>query len=227
MPRETFQDDIDDLREAVFALGVRVADRVRTALDALDTDDAARAQALVDSDADVNERCRALETNCIDLFALQQPVATDLRVVAASYKILTDVERVGDLAAKLAKYARKGSTHAVPTEVDLYQLGVRAAGQFERAMTAYRDGTTEECYAVAEADDELDADCDRTARLVIRDMFYEVPTTEFTPGHVETLLDDTSRLLLALREIERVGDHGVNVAARTLYLVDADDGLLY
>jgi phosphate transport system protein len=227
MPRDTYQDDLDALREAVFALGQRVAERVRTALTAFDTGDVAEATGLVESDHEINDRYRELESDCIDLFALQQPVAKDLRLVAASYKILTDIERVGDLAAKLGKYTRGGTTHSVPAEVSLYQLGIQAIEQFERALVAYRDGAVEDCYAVAEADDDLDELCDRTGRLVIRDMIYEDVGTEPAPERVEALLDETSRLLLVVRDLERVGDHAVNIAARTVYMTEADGDLVY
>jgi phosphate transport system protein len=227
MPRDSYQDDLETLREAVFALGQRVAERVRTALAAFDAGDVAEASGVVESDHEINDRYRELESDCIDLFALQQPVGEDLRLVAASYKILTDVERVGDLAAKLGKYTRRGTTHSVPAEVDLYQLGVQAVDQFERALAAYRDGSVEDCYAVAEADDDLDGLCDRTGRLVVRDMIYEDVGAEPAPERVEALLDETSRLLLVVRDLERVGDHAVNIAARTLYMVEADGSLVY
>jgi phosphate transport system protein len=227
MPRDSYRDDLEALREAVFALGQQVAERVRTALTAFDAGDVAEAAEVVESDHEINDRYRELESDCIELFALQQPVAEDLRLVAASYKILTDIERVGDLAAKLGKYTREARAHSVPAEVNLYQLGVQAVEQFEQALAAYRDGTVEDCYAVAGADDDLDELCDRTSRLVVRDMIYEDVGAEPAPERVETLLDETSRLLLAVRDLERVGDHAVNIAARTLYMVEADGSLVY
>lgn len=227
MPRAAFQDDLDSLREAVYALGQRVADRVRTGLAALEDGDTDRARGLVESDADINDRYRELESRCLDVFALQQPVATDLRLVAASYKILTDVERVGDLAAKLGKYALAGVETEVPAAAELHRLGHQAVEGFERALLAYREGDPAACRAVAEADDDLDALCDRTGRLVVRDMFHAYDERDPGAEGIETLLDDTARLLLVVRDLERVGDHGVNVAARTLFMLEADDDLVY
>jgi len=92
-------------------------------------------------------------------------------------------------------------------------------------MTAYRTDDAEVCRAIADHDDELDALCQRASERVVRDLIErEVDTGD--SWAVEELMDDVSRLLLVVRDLERVGDHAVNIAARTLYMVDSDPELV-
>ncbi|GAA0656575.1 phosphate signaling complex protein PhoU [Salarchaeum japonicum] len=225
MTRESYQEELDDLRRDVREMGDLVLGRLDDALACLAGDagdDLARE--VVRGDDEVNERYLALEDACIDLIALQQPVAGDLRFVVASFKILTDLERVADLAVNLAEYSLAASDIAVPTD-DLSTIGERARDLVERALDAYIDTDPVECRAIADADDEIDALCARANETVVRDLIErEADADAWT---VETLMDDVSRVLLTVRDLERIGDHAVNVAARTLYMTENDPELIY
>jgi phosphate transport system protein len=177
---------------------------------------------VIEGDDRVNERYLELEGDCIDLIALQQPVASDLRFVAASFKILTDLERIGDLATNLARYALAGSSELVSAD-RIRKIGEVAAGQVRDAVAAYVDADPEACRAVADRDDELDASCQHASEAVVRELIAGDPDR----WEVERLLDDVSRVLLTVRDLERVGDHAVNIAARTLYATDGDPELIY
>jgi phosphate transport system protein len=226
VPRDAFQNALEDLRADVVALGELVVSRLDDALAALTGDGGDEAAAaVVDGDDEVNERYLGLEADCIELFALQQPVAGDLRVVAASFKILTDVERVGDLAANLASYAlAAGDEHVA--DVDLAAIGTAARDLFADALAAYADGDAAACQRIANRDDEVDALCQRANDRVVRDLVERGAASE-GPWDAEAVLDDVSTLLLTVRDLERVADHAVNVAARTLYLVENDAQLVY
>jgi phosphate transport system protein len=222
MPRDSFQDDLDALRAGVLGLGETVTDRLRTAVAALDEGDRERARHVLEGDHVVNERYLELERDCIELFTLQQPVASDLRFVAASFKILTDLERVGDLAMNLGGYVIEMHREFAP-RADLVNVGELVADQVEAALDAYESGDPAACHAVADRDDEIDGLCGRAAEVLLRDLADRAPEGEA----LETLLEETFQLLLTIRDLERVGDHAVNVAARTLYMAESDDGLLY
>ncbi|QDX41075.1 phosphate signaling complex protein PhoU [Salarchaeum sp. JOR-1] len=225
MTRENYQDDLADLRRDVREMGDLVLGRLDDGLACLagDADDGL-AREVIAGDDEVNERYLALEDDCVDLIALQQPVAGDLRFVVASFKILTDLERVADLAVNLAEYSLAASSAAVPTG-DLEAIGERARGLVERALDAYADADPDECRAIGDADDEIDALCARANETVVRDLIErEADADAWT---VESLLDDVSRVLLTVRDLERVGDHAVNVAARTLYMTENDPALIY
>ncbi|MFC7072629.1 phosphate signaling complex protein PhoU [Halovenus rubra] len=225
MSRESYQQQLDELRDAVVDMGDLVVERLDVALTALRTVDPEVAQSVIDGDDEINELYLDLEADCIDLFALQQPVATDLRFVAASFKILTDLERAGDLATNIAAYAQSADRQLVP-DVNVDTIGHKATEMLERSIDAYRREDVEECRAIAADDDEVDVLCQRASETVARDLIDREADTD-DGWAVEQLLDDISWLLLTLRDLERVGDHAVNIAARTLYLVETDSELLY
>ncbi|EMA33495.1 phosphate signaling complex protein PhoU [Haloarcula japonica] len=225
MSRESYQQLLDELREHVVEMGDLVVERLEAALTALRTVNREMAQSVIDGDDDINELYLALEADCIDLFALQQPVATDLRFIAASFKIITDLERIADLATNLAAYAQSADRRLTP-EVDVDTIGREATEMVERSIDAYEREDIEECRDIAADDDALDALCQRASETVARDLIEREADTN-DGWAVEQLLDDVSRLLLTVRDLERVGDHAVNIAARTLYMVETDSELIY
>ncbi|WP_254821015.1 phosphate signaling complex protein PhoU [Haloglomus halophilum] len=222
MPREEFQAELDDLRTEIVELGRTVLAGFERAAVALVENDTEAARAVIDGDATVNRRYLDLESRCIDLLALQQPVAGDLRFVASSFKILTDIERIGDLAVNLAERARDKREDYLP-EVNVDDLTGIAAEMLDRALDAYAAGNAAACRAVADQDDELDGLCERVAGLVMEDLVGREVGHEMA----DDLLAGVRRLLLTVRDIERVGDHAVNIAARTLYMVEGTETLLY
>jgi phosphate transport system protein len=222
--RETFERQLDELESAVLELGEAVTVRLRRAVTAIERHDRQLARTVLEGDHEINERYLALESDCIDLFALQQPVAGDLRFVAASFKILTDLERIADLAANLGSYVVDLRTDSLP-EVELVDIGQLAGDMLEDALSAFVTGDPDRCHHVAERDDELDARCERAADRIIRDLVERDPLVSGVD--TERLLAQVHRLLLMIRDLERVGDHAVNIAARTLYMVEGDDRLLY
>ena len=225
MPRESYQKQLDTLREDVLYMSEVVLERLRMGLDALERKDEDLAWEVIEGDDEINELYLDLERDCIDLLALQQPVAGDLRFIAASFKIITDLERIADLATNLGDYTLEARQDVYP-EVDIQGIGADVAGMVEEAMAAYGNEDTEACAAIAEYDDEIDLRCTEASEVVVRDLI-ETEIESGTETEIEALLDDVSRLLLTIRDLERVGDHAVNIAARTLYMVENDDDLIY
>lgn len=225
MPRKDYQQKLTGLREDVLYMSEVVMDRLRLGLSALEQKDKELAMDVIQGDGEVNQLYLELEQDCIDLLALQQPVAGDLRLIAASFKIITDLERIGDLATNLGEYTLNAD-HDVFPEVDIQELGTVTLEMIEAAMDAYANEETDACYAVADRDDDLDALCERASEIVVRDLI-ETELETNTDEEVERLLQDVSRLLLTVRDLERVGDHAVNIAARTLYMLENDDELIY
>ncbi|WP_418279949.1 phosphate signaling complex protein PhoU [Halorubrum sp. DTA98] len=231
MPRENYQRRLDDLRRDVVSMGDLVLDRYDAALDAAETGDADLAREVIRGDHEVNDRYLELEDDCTELLALQQPVAGDLRLITASFKIITDLERVADLATNLAGYGTS-ETGGVHPAVDLREIGTAAGEMVADAVAAYESADPEACRAVAERDETLDERCRIASESVVRELLAAETarrTTDPSPdsGALEVELDDVSRALLTVRDLERVGDHAVNVAARTLYMIENDDELIY
>ncbi|MEF8780679.1 MAG: phosphate signaling complex protein PhoU [Haloferacaceae archaeon] len=224
MPREKYQERLAQLRTDVVEMATLVLDRYELAIRAYEESDDSLAAEVVDGDDDVNELYLELEGDCIELLALQQPVAADLRFVAASFKILTDLERIADLATNLAGYARDGGGE-FRQEVSLGKLADAAGEMVRDAVEAYESGDVDACREVVRRDDELDAACGAASDRVLTALIEGEACEDGTlPGNV---LEGVSTALLTIRDVERVGDHAVNVAARTLYMVENDDELIY
>jgi len=222
MTRERYQQQIDDLRASVVEMSEAVVDQLESGIEAIETRDGELGRAVLDGDTAINDRYLELESDCVDLLALQQPVAGDLRFVVASFKILTDLERVGDLAANLGEYAAAAERDRYPA-VDVGQIGAVAVEMVTDATEAYADADADACRAVAAADDRLDGRVDRASRTVTEELLVQRDTSD---TEAEAILRDARWLLLTLRDLERAGDHAVNVAARTLYAVENDPSLL-
>jgi phosphate transport system protein len=223
MPRTDYQQQLETLREDILYMGELVLERLRMGLAALEQKDLALAEEVVTSDDEINQLYLDLEQDCIDLFALQQPVAGDLRFVASSFKIITDLERIGDLATNLAEYATTATQDRFP-DVDIRTIGNEAIKLVEDAMEAFADEDADACVDIASRDDEIDQRCTEASETVVREL---VSTERQATEDMEALFQDVSRLLLTIRDLERVADHGVNICARTLYMIESDESLIY
>ncbi len=224
MPRNDYQEQLETLREDVLYMSEVVTERLRMGLEALEHKDEGMAWEVIEGDHEVNELYLDLEQDCVDLVALQQPVAGDLRFIAASFKIITDLERIGDLATNLGDYTLDANRDMFP-EVDIQTIGAEVVGMIEQSMVAYADEDADTCYDIADHDDEIDKQCEAASEVVARDLIEreDIGSEE----EVQRTMQDVNRLLLTIRDLERVGDHAVNIAARTLYMVESDDDLLY
>ncbi|MFC7116227.1 phosphate signaling complex protein PhoU [Natronoarchaeum sp. GCM10025703] len=225
MARQDYQQQLESLREDVLYMSELVLERLRLSFDALEQKDEAVAEEVIEGDHEINQLYLDLEQDCIDLLALQQPVAGDLRFIASSFKIITDLERVGDLATNLAEYSYDAEEDVYP-EVDVQGIGDLTHEMVEDAMAAYSEEDPDACREISDRDDEIDALCEEASQTVVRDLLER----EFTEGsgqEIEAVMNDVSRLLLTIRDLERVGDHAVNISARTLYMIEGDDELIY
>ena len=226
MARESYQEKLEALRDDVLYMSELVLERLRLGVDALEQKDEELAWEVIDGDDEINQLYLDLESECVDLLALQQPVASDLRFIAASFKIITDLERIGDLATNLGEYSIEAQRDVYP-EVDIQAVADETIDMVQAAMEAYEREDAEACYTIADRDDAVDEQCERASETVVRDLIEHEVDADTDDTEVEQLMADVSRMLLTIRDLERVGDHAVNIAARTLYMVENDDDLIY
>ena len=226
MPRKDYQAKLEALREDVLYMSELVLDRVRMGQNALEQKDEALAQEVIDNDYEINDLYLDLERDCVDLLALQQPVAGDLRFIAASFKIITDLERIGDLATNLGEYTLDADREMYP-EVDIQAIGDDVVEMVEDAMVAFAEEDPDRCVELADRDDDIDDRCSVASQTVVRDLIEREIDDETSEQEVERIMADVSRMLLTIRDMERIGDHAVNIAARTLYMIENDDELIY
>ena len=163
---------------------------------------------VLDSESQLNRSEVDIEEKCLELLALHQPVATDLRRVAATLKINGDLERIGDLALNLAERT-ESLVHCpdVPVPAELEQMVERAMEMLRDAHSAFVSVDEELAHSVRERDDEVDD----LNRRVIDDLAKQMETN---PHQVEGLL----HVFSATRIIERIADHATNIAEDVIYL---------
>ncbi len=207
--RTAFHERMDDVFEQVVTMTGLVADMMGEATAALLTADLERAENCVTSDKAVNALQDSTDELIIDLLTRQGPVATDMRSLVAALRITTDVERMGDLAAHIAKVARRRyPDRAVPTPLaDTFAgLGSKAQTIAEKTGLLLASRDIDLCDEIKRDDDEIDQ-LHRSVFLVVLDHTW--------PGTAEQAID----LALLGRYFERFGDHSVLIASHVRYLL--------
>lgn len=174
MVRESLNRSLQALEEEVEKLGQAVAQALRRALESLKTQDLELARAVVADDQEINRRRFALEEKCLELLATQQPMATDLRLLAAFMHIVTDLERMADHAAGLARITLLiGRTPLIKPLVDIPRMTEIALSMLEGALEALRRRDTEAARTITLRNEEVDALHDQIHRelflLMIQD----------------------------------------------------------
>jgi phosphate transport system protein len=210
--RESYREELEDITACLVEMSNSVGSAMSTATTALLDADVALADLVIAGDERIDAARESIEERCFTLLARQQPVATDLRMITTAMRIVADLERMGDLAAHIAKVARmRFPEHAVPQEVRpiFLEAGHVAESLVTKAGTviAKRD---------VEAAVELEADDDVMDQLH-KQMFRELLSEDWPHG-IESAIDVT----LLGRYYERFADHAVSVARRVVYLVTGE-----
>ena len=204
---------LGSLKEQILAMGRLVDAQVSEAVRALVERDAEGARRLIDADRAVDQMELAVDEQCIRLLALHQPAASDLRFVAAALKMVTDLERIGDLAVNMAERVQTlVEQPALPAVVDLPALTAAAQGMLRDVLDAFVSGDTAKAEAVMAADAEIDA---RTARLIAE--------VQGEMGRAPGTVGRGLATIFFAKHIERMADHTTNVAEMVVYLVRGQD----
>ena len=208
-----FQEELDQLKARLLEMGGLAEDRVRTAVKALVDRDPALVEQVLGGDGPINQLHIEIDSRCVKLLALHQPMAVDLRAILSAVKINTDLERVGDLAINIAEAVGRYLQHPPVKElIDIPRMAVIAQDMLRDALDAYVRRDTFLAQNVLDRDDELDA----LKTLVFRELLNHMLRD---PGTIEPSLD----LILISRHLERIGDHATNVAEDVIFMVSAKD----
>jgi phosphate transport system protein len=206
------QREIERLKRKMLALGALVEDNLRLAFEALETRNAVLAERVIVTDHVIDQNEVDLEEECLKLLALYQPVARDLRFIAAVIKINSELERIGDLAANIAERAEQ-LTHEYPVPVPptLPVLADRTRTILEKALDALVQQDAVGARVVLAADDEID------------DLYAELlgQLKEQIRRDLEHL-DSAVLLFSVARYLERLADHSTNIAEDVLYMVEGE-----
>lgn len=210
---KAFEQDLRDLREKLLAIGAKVEANIADSVRALTERDSALAQRVVESDSEVNRLEVEIDEMCRRILALRQPAASDLRLITTALKIVTDLERIGDLAVNIAE--RAIDLNQVPPlapYVDTPKLAQLSQEQVKKALDAFVSADVAKAEEVLRGDDLLDA-------LFLK-IFNEL--LAFMMEDSRNIRRATALMFIA-KHLERVGDHALNVAEMVVYMVRGTD----
>jgi len=212
MPRNAFDRELKDLEQRLQELGRMVEEALVEAVDALKHRDLEKASQIIDADRSVNERRYAIEQETFVVIATQQPMAVDLRTLAAVLEIATELERIGDYAKGIAKITIKmGTEPFVKPLIDIPRMAEKARNMLHRALQAFFGRDTELARAIPLEDDEMDALYDQ--------IFRELTTYIITEPR---LVDRASYLIWVAHNLERAADRVVNICERVVFMVTGE-----
>ena len=209
-----FNAELEDVRNQVLKMGGLVESQVKDGLKALLNSDRELAKSVVDGDVQVNTLEVEIDESCTQIIARRQPAASDLRLMVSIIKTITDLERIGDEAAKLGKNALKLSDDgkAARQFVELRHLGEHVSATLSQALTAYARLDVKAALEIIRNDQVIDDEFDNISRLLITKMMED-------PREIKNAL----RISWCARALERIGDHTKNICEYIVFLVKGKD----
>ena len=205
-----FHEELDALKQTLLAMGGLVEDQMRHAMQALVDRNDGLASEVIERDRQVNAYDVEVDEQCVELLALHQPAAGDLRFITTAMKIVTDLERIGDQAVNIAqRVIELNREPQLKPYIDLPRMAERAQAMVKESLDAFVARDTELARRVRAEDDEVDALKEQIFRELLTFMMED-------PRSIPRAI----RLILISRCMERVADHATNIAEMVIYLVE-------
>jgi phosphate transport system protein len=205
-------EELDGIRDRVLVLGGETEAALRKAMYALAERDSGAAREVLDGDDRIDEIEVEIDRQCIDVLALRQPAARDLRFVVSVAKITPILERIADHACNIARAAidLNDEPQLTKPHFDLPRMAELASQMLRSALDAFTHGDSAAARAVIARDDEIDEIYNRIFHDLIR-LMADDPTTTTR----------AARLLLVAKHLERVGDYVEDICELTVYMAEA------
>jgi phosphate transport system protein len=209
-----FNSELESLRNQLLAMGGVVEQQLTDALEALQKMDTGEAEAIIERDTEVNQMEMSIDDECATIIARRQPTASDLRLVMAITKANTDLERIGDEASKVAKQVLRISDDGESPSnfIEVRHIGEHVAAMLRGALDAFARMDVNQAVEVVKRDADVDREYGSALRSLITFMVED-------PKCVGVILNE----IMALRSLERIGDHACNIAEYVVYLVQGLD----
>ena len=209
MPREILDRELREMQDDMLALGSMVEPNLSEAVEILKRQDRAGAERMIAADRSLNERRFAIETDALILIATQQPMATDLRTIAAVMIITSELERIGDYAKGIAKITLMiGDQPLMKPLIDVPLMAEKARSMLHRALEAFAQRDLVAARAIPEEDNEVDELYDQVYRELMTFIIAD-------PANI----DQANYLLWAAHNLERAADRVTNICERVVFAV--------
>ena len=212
MIRKEYIEDLEKLKGDVLRMGELAKEAARNAIKALVQRDTELASKILKENAVIDELEFDIENRCMKLIALQQPMAVDLRTIGTCVKVITDFDRISDLAGDIAVIVIRiaDEPHAKPL-IDVPRMSEISQGMISDCLKAFSSGDIKMLEDFSERDDVIDALFDQIRRELMMIMI-ENPKC----------IANASHLLFVALHLERIGDHACNIASRIIYMVTGE-----
>jgi phosphate transport system protein len=202
--------EVDQLKKRILQLGAVVEESVYDAVRSITEQDPALADRVLEIDRQVDQTEVDIEEDCLQILALYQPVASDLRFIVAVLKLNNDLERIGDLAANLAHVAKRMSkADAAKPPFDVQTMGAKVQQMLKGALDALVNLDPDLARQICAADEEVD-ELHRSVYARVQERI------QADPSEAGALI----RYITISRHLERIADHATNIAEDVLYTVE-------
>lgn len=209
--REYYESQLATLNTEMIQMGALCEDAISGAIQALLEDNKCLAEKVSGIEMQVDQYERDIERLCMRLLLMQQPVATDLRVVSSALKMISDLERIGDQAFDISDITKHVSFREYESKVHIKEMAEAAIGMVTDSVDSYVKKDVDLAKKVAKADDQVDA-----LFLKVREELVALVRTN------QDMAEGALDLLMIAKYLERIGDHAVNVAEWVIYAITGD-----
>jgi phosphate transport system protein len=208
-----YEQELSQIRQNVLLMGARVEDMIGRAIKAFEARDVQLATQTIELDQEVDQLEMDIDSACIKVLARRQPVASDLRTLTTSLKIVTDLERIGDLAANVCERVQELEEIKLPSvRQSILEMGELAHDMLRESLDAFIDGDDAKATRVLQRDNRVDAIYAKLFPELLKHMTHE-----------ESSILNAQRLQSVGKYLERIADHATNIAEMVIFMVRGED----
>jgi phosphate transport system protein len=208
-----YEHELTALRERVLFMGASVEELLTSAMRAFTERDTARAERICELDEQIDRLELEVDGACLHVLARRQPVASDLRFVTTTLKVVTDLERIGDLATNICERVIELGSNAPPAGAEtIAQMADIARSMLREALDSFVAGDARRAQQVLERDLEVDQLYAALFPVLIKRMTSQ-----------PEVCDNAMRVLSIAKHLERIADHATNVAEMVVFMVEGED----
>lgn len=208
--RIKYAEQLEQLNQELINMGSMIEKSIEHAVDALLNQDVELAKQTMENDVNINNEQKKIEGSCFQLLLQQQPMASDLRFISATHKIVTDMERIGDQAADICEITLTMAKQSYMIDLTfLKKMAAETITMLIKSIESYTLQNKESAEEVIRHDDIVDDLFDKEKRKLIKQI-------QMNPKCSEQAAD----MLMVAKYFERIGDHAVNIAEWVLFALD-------
>ncbi|MGZ9164083.1 MAG: phosphate signaling complex protein PhoU [Anaerolineales bacterium] len=212
MLRKTFENEIQQVKDDVLVLGSMVEQAIVDSVDALKKRDIKASEKIFAQDREINAKRFEIENKLMVLIATQQPMARDLRILASTLEIISELERMGDYAKGIANInIRMGDAPLLKPLIDVPRMANKGVDMLHRALTAFINEDVETAKSIPVEDDEVDA--------LYNQVYRELMTFVIADPK---MIERANWLLWVAHNLERFADRVTNICERTIFIATGE-----